>query len=206
MPPTKEFVTKLAKRSMEEIKAIRKLVDDVKDRETLPDVFNIASDKLPIISEALDEFKKYLESDDFNSSTTDTYKTFKDCSTDAEKLHEVFDAVISSDGASRSETYIDSVEKSSGGVPVEGLLKTMLEGLQQYLQTLPEHFSREENVRGISSRIAKALEEITNMKPSIVEKSPNFTYTFNSKGKQYNNTGSGSQYNADTQNIGQRQA
>jgi hypothetical protein len=103
----------------------------------------------------------------------------------------LFEKILPEEGDSRWDRYVKAARTIGKGGRVESLVGGILDDLQLLAMRFPEVTTP----RG-KDQLAKAIEEVTEMKPSLpdgFEQTP--TYAHYGSGAQNNNTGSGTQNN-----------
>lgn len=172
------------------IDAAHQVYEAVKDEAGLPTNFKKSATKLPLILALLDDAERYVKAANEVTKTAFT-PTLEDCKAQAIQLQELFKKVMPEEGESRWDRYVKAARTIGKGGRVEDLIKGILDDLQLLATRFPEV-----TIPRTKERLAKAIEEVTKMEPSLpdgFEDAPAFAH-FGS-GAQNNNTGGGSQYN-----------
>ncbi|KAH9216662.1 hypothetical protein DL95DRAFT_435086 [Leptodontidium sp. 2 PMI_412] len=172
------------------IDATNQVYEAVKDQAGLPTNFKKLATKLPLISKLLEDAERYVKAADTATETAFT-PTLEDCKAQAIQLQDLFEKVMPEEGESRWDRYVKAARTVGKGGRVEDLVKGILDDLQLLATRFPEV-----TIPRTKERLAKAIEEVTKMEPSLpdgFEDAPAFAH-FGS-GAQNNNMGGGSQYN-----------
>lgn len=172
------------------IDATNQVYEAVKDEAGLPTNFKKSATKLPLISKLLEDAERYVKAADTATETAFT-PTLEDCKAQAIQLQDLFEKVMPEEGESRWDRYVKAARTVGKGGRVEDLVKGILDDLQLLATRFPEV-----TIPRTKERLAKAIEEVTKMEPSLpdgFEEAPAFAH-FGS-GAQNNNMGGGSQYN-----------
>lgn len=173
------------------IDATKQIYEAVEDEAGLSTNFKKSAMKLPLIAKLLEDVERYINSLGSESIKAAFIPTLKDCKVQAKLLQKLFEKVMPEEGGSRWDRYVKTARTIGKGGRVESLIKGILDDLQLLTTTFPEVTTP----RG-KDQLAKAIEEVTEMEPSLpdgFEEAPTFAH-FGS-GAQNNNTGGGSQYN-----------
>ena len=120
----------------------------------------------------------------------------KACEDKAKKLEELFKKAIPADGASDLKRYYKAVKAWGKGSEVENLMKGMLEDVQ----LLACERGMKTATKAQQEQIAKAITEVSTISPSVPEHEYQETSFTNM------NYGSGTQNNAQGENIAQGSA
>lgn len=173
------------------IDATNQVYEAVKDESGLPTNFKKSATKLPLISKLLEDAERYVNSIEDESIKTVFAPTLEDCKIQSIHLRELFEKVMPEEGDSRWDRYVKAARMIGKGGRVESLMKGILDDLQLLTTNFPEVTTP----RG-KDQLAKAIEEVTNMDPSLpegFEQTP--AYAHYGSGAQNNNTGGGTQNN-----------
>lgn len=171
------------------IDATHQVYEAVKDEAGLPTNFKKSAAKLILISKLLDDAERYVEAAD-EATRTAFAPTLEDCKAQAIQLQELFNKVMPEEGESRWDRYVKAARTIGKGGRVENLVGGILDDLQLLATNYPEVTSLR-----TKEQLAKAVEEVAKMKPSIpdgFEQMP--AYAYYGSGAQINNTGGGIQH------------
>lgn len=192
------------------IDAIRKVFEASKDAQGLPKAFREVANRLPLVKNILEAAKQHIEGRNADEdSFTDARGLVETCEKKAKKLERIFNKVIPAEAASRAEVYFAAARTIGDGKRVETLMKDILVDVQ-LLGINHGMFDVSDKQK---KELGKAITEVTNLPPSIPEDSidgPRFGTTHHCGsgsihqvyGNQYNNTGSGYTYHAQSMSFG----
>ena len=179
------------------IDGTQKVYDAATNARGLPVAFREVADKLPIVCLILDTAKQNIGEDKVdNDSYEKVERVARDCEEKAKKLAELFDKAIPKEGASDLARYYNAVRALGRGGKVENLMKGVLEDVQ----LLACEHGMKTATKAQQGQILKAIAEVSAVSPSVPENE------FQETGFTNNNYGSGSQYNAQGENIAQGSA
>lgn len=151
----------------------------------------------PIVENTLKSAKQNIEESKVNDDTCKGVKhTVEACQEKAKSLDKLFHKTIPADGASRLKQYYMAVKSLGRGSEVENLMKGMLEDVQ----LLSCERGMKTATKAQQEQIFKAIEELSAVSPSLPE------HDFQETGFTNANYGSGTQYNAQGENIAQGSA
>ncbi|KFY93613.1 hypothetical protein V498_04319 [Pseudogymnoascus sp. VKM F-4517 (FW-2822)] len=173
------------------IDAAKQVYEAVEDEAGLPTNFKRAATKLPLISKLLEDSERYINNAADESIKAAFRPTLQDCKLQATHLQDLFEKVMLEEDDSRWDRYVKAARAIGKGGRVESLVGGILDNLQLLATRYPEATTQ----RG-KEQLTKAIEEVTEMKPSLpdgFEEAPAFVHY--GSGAQNVNTGSGHQYN-----------
>ena len=179
------------------VDATKKVYDAATDTKGLPEAFREVAGRLPIVESILGSAKQNIEEKGVkNDSRKGVENTVKACKEKAEKLQELFNKVVPGEGASRMERYRMALKVPGKGHKVEKLMQGILEDVN----LLMGEKSINSAGKAQQEQILKAIKEIAAVAPSVPEQEIQQTGFTNS------NYGSGTQYNAQGENVAQGNA
>ena len=179
------------------VDAAKKVYDAATDAQGLPEAFREVASRLPIVGETLDSAKQSIAERKVNNESCNGVKvTVEDCEEKAKKLKELFQKAIPADGTSDLKRYYKAVKAWGKGSEVEKLMKGMLEDVQ----LLACERGMKTATKAQQDQIVKAITEVSAISASVPEHEVQETAFTNT------NTGSGTQYNAQGENIAQGSA
>lgn len=179
------------------IDGTKKVYDTATNARGLPEAFREVADRLPIIEEILDSAKQHIGERKVDDDSCKGVKhTVEACEEKAKKLEELFRKAIPSDGASDLKRYYKAVKALGKGSGVEKLMKGMLEDLQ----LLACEHGMKTATGAQQEQIVKAITEVSAISPSVPENE------FQETGFTNKNYGTGTQNNAQGENIAQGSA
>lgn len=153
------------------IAAAKDVYDAAHDASGLPKAFRDVAAKLDIIQLLLEEAEKYIQNSDVEPKTYEALtRVLESCKKRAHELHEIFTKVIPKDGASRIDRYLMAARKLGKGGRVENLVGEIF----KELSLLATYFSFPESTK---KAIARALEEVLMIEPSLPESFANDSVT-----------------------------
>ena len=175
----------------------KKVFEAAKDTKGLPEAFREVAGRLPVVESILGSAKQNIEEKGVNNDSRKGVENIvKACKEKAEKLQELFNKVVSGEGASRVERYCKAAKVPGKGHKVEKLMQGILDDVNILI-----------GEKGINSatkaqqeQILKAVNEIAAVAPSVPEQE------FQQTGFTNSNSGSGTQYNAQGDNVAQGNA
>ena len=181
---------------------------DIKDDKNLPPAFAVVAKHLDLVQATLEIAKKY-----FKEKKPDTengmkiQRTLVDGEKMASNMQKLFHSVASNDGTPLLERYPRAALKIGRGTRVE----LVMEGLLKDVKKVAESPAMKAATGVQTEALNRAIEEVSELEPSLEEVAglggPTVNVTggvANSNfgiGGQYNNSGSGAQYNGKTQNF-----
>ena len=171
--------------------------DAAKDTKGLPEAFREVAGRLPIVTSILNSTEQRIKENKLNDNSCKGVENIvKDCKEKAQRLEKLFDKVIPGENASRTERYLKAVKVWGKGHGVEKLMQGILEDVNL--------LAGEKGIISASEaqqeQILKAITEIAAVPPSVPEQE------FQQTGFKNSNYGSGTQYNAQGENIAQGSA
>ena len=179
------------------IDGTKKVYDAATNARGLPEAFREVADRLPIIGNTLDSSKRDIEQRKVNNDSCKGVKHIVEaCEEKAKKLEELFRKAIPADVVSDLKRYYTAVKALGKGSEVEKLMKGMLEDVQ----LLACERGMKTTTRAQQEQIVKAITEVSAISPSVPENE------FQEPGFTNNNYGSGTQNNAQGENIAQGSA
>ena len=179
------------------IDGTKQVYDAATNAQGLPEAFREVAGRLPIIGNTLDSTKQNIEEREVNNDSCKGVKHIVEaCEEKAKKLQELFHKAIPADGASDLKRYYKAVRAWGKGSEVENLMKGMLEDVQ----LLTCERGMKTATRAQQEQIIKAITEVSAVSPSVPEQE------FQEIGFTNANYGSGTQYNAQGENIAQGNA
>ncbi|MCJ1261200.1 Ankyrin-2 [Lobaria immixta] len=186
------------------ISSIISIVDETKqvydaatNTQGLPEAFRAIAGRLPIIRNILGSAKQHVDEGDVDEDSCKGVKhVVEACEKKAKKLETLFQKAIPKDGASDLERYYKSVKAHGKGNEVENLMKGML----QNVQLLACERGINTATKAQQAQIVKAITDVSAVLPSITEQ------VFQETGFTNTKYGSGTQYNARGEYVGQGNA
>ena len=179
------------------IDGTKKVYDAATNPQGLPEAFREVAGRLPIIENTLKSAKQNIEESKVNDDTCKGVKdTVEACQEKAKSLDKLFHKTIPADGTSRLKRYYMAVKSLGRGSEVETLMKGMLDDVQ----LLSCERGMKTATKAQQEQILKAIEELSAVSPSVPE------HEFQETGFTNANYGSGTQYNAQGENIAQGSA
>ena len=189
----------------------KQVYDAAANAQGLPAAFKEVAGRLPIVQNILRTADQHIKVGDVdNESCKGMIPTIEACKKKAERLKELFQKVLPPDDASRTERYLKAVRTLGKGNRVELLMKGMLEDVQ----LLACDHGMKTVTKTEFEQIAKAITEVSAIPPSVdehvlhdtpftnINQGPGTQNNYQAQKDQYNNPGSGKQYNAKTMNFG----
>ncbi|PVH69556.1 hypothetical protein DL98DRAFT_438858, partial [Cadophora sp. DSE1049] len=164
------------------IDATNQVYKAAKDEAGLPPNFKKSATKLPLISKLLEDAERYLNAADVATETAFT-PALKDCEAQATQLKKLFEKVIPEEGEMRWDRYV----KAARTIGKRGRVENLIGGILDDLQALATRFPEVTTPR-TKKQLAKAVEEVTEMEPSLpdgFEQMP--AYAHYGSGAQNNN-------------------
>ena len=175
----------------------KKVYDAATDTKGLPQAFREVRGRLPIVGSILGSAKQDIEERKVkNDSCKGVKHVVEACEEKAKSLEELFHKAIPAEGASDLKRYYKAVKALGRGSEVENLMKGILEDVQ--LLACERGMKTASNAQ--QQEIVKAITEVSAVSPSIPE------HEFQETGIANTNYGSGTQYNAQGENIAQGNA
>ena len=179
------------------IEGTKKVYDAATNAQGLPEAFREVAGRLPIIENILGSTKKCIEERRVNNDSCKGVKHIvKACEEKAKELKGLFDKVIPEDGASRLTRYYKAVKALGKGNEVEKLMRGML----MDVQLLACHRGMKTATQAQQEQIITAIAEVSAVSPSVPE------HEFQETGFTNTNSGPGTQYNVQGENIAQGSA
>ena len=179
------------------IDGTKQIYDAATNARGLPGAFREVADRLPIIESILDSAKRHIGEEKVdNDSCQGVQHIVEACEEKAKKLDELFHKAIPADGASDLKRYYKAVKAWGKGNEVENLMKGMLEDVQ----LLACERGMQISTKAQQEQIAKAINDVSTVSPSVPEHEYQETSFTNM------NYGSGTQNNAQGENIAQGSA
>ena len=175
----------------------KKVYDAATNAQGLPEAFREVAGRLPIVGTTLDSTKQNIEERKVNNDSCKGVKHIVEaCEEKAKKLEELFHKAIPPDGASDLKRYYKAVKAWGKGSEVENLMNGILEDVQ--LLACERGMKTATNAQ--QEQIIKAIAEVSAVSPSVP------VNEFQESGFTNTNYGSGTQYNAQGENIAQGSA
>ncbi|KAH6714488.1 hypothetical protein BKA61DRAFT_446978, partial [Leptodontidium sp. MPI-SDFR-AT-0119] len=165
-----------------DIDATNQVYEGIKDEAELPTNFKKSATKLHLISTLLEDAKRYLNAADAATETAFT-PTLENCEAQATQLKKLFEKVILEEGETRWDRYM----KAAWTIGKRGRVENLVGGILDDLQALATRFPEVTTPR-TKKQLAKAVEEVTEMEPSLpdgFEQMP--AYAHYGSGAQNNN-------------------
>ena len=179
------------------VDATKEVCDAAKDTKGLPQAFRVVAGRLPIVESILGFAKQNIEAKEVdNDSCKGVKHVVEACEEKAKRLEELFHKAIPAEGASDLKRYYKAVKALGRGNKVENLMKGILEDVQ--LLACEQGMKTANNAQ--QQEIVKAITEVSAVSPSVPE------HEFQETGIANTNYGSGTQYNAQGENIAQGDA
>ena len=172
----------------------KKVYDAAKTVKGLPAAFRDVANRLPIVRDILETARNNITSGSFDESSCEGTKDVVDaCEKKAKRLNELFHKVNSTNSSSDLRRYYKAVKAYGRGDEVESLMKGILEDVQlsacDHGMKVATKFQQE--------RIAQAISDVSDIQPSVPDE------VFQEAGFTANNSGSGTQFNAQGEYIAQ---
>ena len=175
----------------------KKIYDAATNVQGLPQAFREVADRLPIVGNTLDSTKQNIEESGANNDSCKGVKHIVEaCEEKARNLKDLFHKAIPADGTSDLKRYYKAVKVWGRGSEVENLMKGILEDVQ----LLACERGMKTATKTQQEQIIKAITEVSAVSPSVPE------YELQEAGFTNTNHGSGTQYNAQGENIAQGSA
>ena len=166
------------------INTTKQVYEAIEDEAGLPKIFKKSATKLPLISKLLEDAERYISNGADESIEAAFTPTLEDCKVQATHLQELFEKVMPEDGDSRWGRYMRAARTIGKGGHVESLVGRILDDLQLLATRFPEVTTP----RG-KDQLAEAVEEVTNMEPSLLDGfEQTLAYAHYGTGAQNNNT------------------
>jgi hypothetical protein len=187
------------------IDTARQVYETVDNEAGLSTNFKKSATKLPLVSELLENTGKYVDTEADEATRLAFTPTLNDCKDQAAYLQQLFEKIVPKDGDSRWNRYLKAARTIGKG----GYVEMLIGGILDNLQLLATNFPQVSTSRG-KEELAKAIEEVSKMEPSLPEgfekdtKFANYgnrSHNFNMGGNQYNNNSTGNQNNGPSQQF-----
>ena len=179
------------------VDATKKVCDAAKDTKGFPQAFRVVAGRLPIVESILGSAKQNIEAKEVdNDSCKGVKHVVKACEEKTKKLEELLHKAIPAEGGSDLKRYYKAVKASGRENKVENLMKGILEDVQ--LLACEQGMKTADNAQ--QQEIVKAITEVSAVSPSVPE------HEFLETGFTNTNSGPGTQYNAQGENIAQGSA
>jgi len=190
------------------LKTAKEDFSDIKDDKNLPPAFAVVAKHLDLVQATLEITKNYFkEKKPDNENGLKIQSTLVDGKKMASNLETLFHSVASNDGTPLLERYPRAALKIGRGTRVE----LVMEGLLKDVKKVVENPAMKAATGVQTEALNKAIKEVSELKPSLEEAAGSGGPTVNvtggvansnfGEGKQYNNSSSGTQYNATTQTF-----
>lgn len=165
----------------------KQVYDAATNAQGLPEAFRDVAGRLPVIKYTLDSAQKSIEYGVVDEVSCESVKhVVLACKIKAQKLDELFQKTLHTDGTSTLERYYKAVKILGKGNRVEELMRRILEDLQVLACERGMRMALESQPNDIS----KAIAEVSAIPSSVPEK------VFHETIFTPNNLGSGTYYNA----------
>jgi hypothetical protein len=175
----------------------KQIYDAATNAQGLPEAFRDVAGRLPIVRNILGSAKQHIDKGDVNEDSCKGVKhVVEACEKKAKKLDELFHKAIPADGASDLKRYYKAVKAYGKGNEVENLMKGMLEDVQ----LLACEHGMKTATKAQQEQIAQAITEVSVIPSSVPE------HVFQETGFTANNSGPGTQNNAQGEYIAQGSA
>ncbi|KAH7110824.1 hypothetical protein B0J11DRAFT_202600 [Dendryphion nanum] len=183
---------------------------DIKDDKNLPPAFSVVAKHLDLVQATLKTAKSHLND---NKPEADQgvriERALGEGKKKASNLEVLFHSVASNDGTPLLERYPKAASKIGKGIRVELVMKALLEDVKK----VAENPAMKKAGMGAQIEVLKkAIEEVSELEPSIVEAAGSGGPTVNvwgghansnfGDGKQYISSDNANQYIAEIQHIG----
>lgn len=179
------------------IDGTKQIYDAATNAQGLPEAFRDVAGRLPIIRNILGSAKQHIDKGDVNEDSCKGVKHIVEaCEEKAKKLDKLFHKAIPADGASDLTRYYKAVKAYGKGNGVENLMKGMLEDVQ----LLACEHGMTTATKAQQEQIVQAITAVSAIPSSVPE------HEFQETGFTANNSGPGSQYNAQGEYIAQGNA
>jgi len=190
------------------IDTIVKVYNDVKEAEGIPTTFREITRRLPLVRDTLRIADTHITERSLDKESCRAIKPILEgCKDKAVRLEIVFRKVVPQGNILRLDRYRIAIRALGKGNKVEALMKGMLEDIQ----LLAGNYVIKALTAAEVAKLVKAIEEISEMPPSLSEDTPGNSInsygsgTLNANagdGTQNNNTGSGRQFIGEKQYFG----
>jgi hypothetical protein len=175
----------------------KQIYDAATNVQGLPGAFREVAARLPVVENILGSARQHIADGDIDETSCKEVKDIIEaCQKKAKHLDELFHKAIPTDGASDVKRYWKAVKAYGKGNEVENLMKGILEDVQLLAC---EHGMRTAT-NAQQKQIAQAIAEVSTVAPSVSDE------VFQDAGFSATNSGPGTQYNAQGENIAQGQA
>jgi hypothetical protein len=179
------------------IDGTKQIYDAATNAQGLPEAFRDVAGRFPIIRNILGSAKQHIDKGDVDEDSCKGVKHIVEaCEEKAKKLDELFHKAIPADGASGLKRYYKAVKAYGKGNEVENLMKGMLEDVQ----LLACEHSMKTATKAQHEQIVQAITAVSAIPSSVPE------HEFQETGFTANNSGPGTQYNAQGEYIAQGNA
>ena len=175
----------------------KKVYDAATNAQGLPEAFRDVAGRLPVVRSILGAAKQHVEKGDVDKDSCKGVKRVVEaCEKKAKKLDELFHKANPADGVSDLKRYYKAVKAYGKGNEVENLMKGMLEDVQ----LLACEHGMKTATKAQQEQIAQAITDVSAIPSSVPE------HLFQETGFTANNSGPGTQYNAQGEYIAQGDA
>ena len=175
----------------------KKVYDAAKDARGLPGAFREVAGRLPIVETTLGTVKGRITGNVVDKNTCRAVQSVAEaCEVKTKKLGDLFEKALPKDGGFDPKRYYRAVKAYGKGNKVENLMKGILEDLQLLAC---EHGVRTATLAE-QKQIVEAIKEMSTIPPSVSDE------TVEEIGFVNSNFGSGTQYNAQGENVAQGNA
>jgi N-terminal domain on NACHT_NTPase and P-loop NTPases len=201
------LVLGLISSTMAIFEAAQEIYEAASDAKGLPKKFRIAAEQIPLVHNALSLAEQNINAKSVNQEALQSAKpVLERCKEGAASVKDIFDKTIPAKDASRAER----LKKALGIKMKSNKVKEYMEEIVKSMELLAQNqvFQDAEALQDIK----EAIEQLSNMPDE--EEQPQFVHSgtgainANTGGgiqKNYNNSGPGSQYNAENQFFGRGQ-
>jgi N-terminal domain on NACHT_NTPase and P-loop NTPases len=172
----------------------KQVYDAARSAQGLPDAFREVAGRLPIVVDILGLAEQHIKNGDVDEDSCKGVKhVVMACREKAKKLDDLFHSAIPADGASDLKRYYKAVKAYGKGNEVENLMKGILEDVQ----LLACEHGMKTATEAQQEQISKAITEVSAIVLSVPE------HVFQDTGFTANNSGPGTQNNAQGEYIAQ---
>lgn len=182
---------------------------DIKNDENLPLAFSVVVQQFDLVQTTLAITKSHLNKNKPDAGNgLKIQRALGDGKKKASNLQTLFHAVAHDEGPPLLERYSSAASKISRGTRVELVMGGLLKDVKKMAENPAVNAATGVEVSGA---LNKAIEEVSELEPSLEEAADSGGPTVNvwggvansnfGDGKQYNNSGNATQYNAETQHF-----
>lgn len=193
------------------VSASKQVFEAAHDATGLPKAFREVESSLPLVNDTLQAVEKYIEEGPSTATCKAVKPLLERCKAKAETLAEIFKKVIPADDASHLNRYYSAVRALGKGNKVESLMAGILEDVD----AIASNRAMRTATAAQLERVSKAIEDLEKLPSSVPDHifETEFTNINNGHGpqnvhqgtgvqKNYTNSASGTQQNADVMNFG----